>query len=65
MYTLLRLLPLSIFNIVHYTMLQQHKGKVPYSIKIKKKKKKEITPCVLDAELDCFEDFELKKILSQ
>ena len=35
-------------------MLQHHKGKVPHSIK-------QLTPCVLDAELDCFEDFELKK----
>ena len=38
-------------------MLQHHKGKVglPYSIK------KKITPFVLDAELDSFEDFDLKR----
>ena len=36
-------------------MLQHHKGNVTYFIK------KQLTPCVLDVELDCFEDFKLKK----
>ena len=49
-------------------MLQHHKGKV-YTL-LKKNKKKhthtQLTPCVLDAELDCFEDWfqSEKKILS-
>ena len=43
-------------------MLQHHKGKVPYSIEKKNKQtNKQLTPCVLDAELDCSEDFDLKK----
>ena len=61
-------------------MLQHHKGKVYTLLKKtktkqnKQKNKKhtpphthtQLTPCVLDAELDCFEDFNpKKKILSQ
>ena len=53
-------------------MLQHHKGKVPHSVKTilivftewgtsASSTQGVKTPCVLDAELDCFEDFELKK----
>ena len=49
-------------------MLQHHKGKI-YTLLNKTKQNKtknkkphtQLTPCVLDAELDCFEDFNLKK----
>ena len=76
MYTLLSLLPLSIFNIVHlHDFTSQGESTLFYKQnKTKQKKPKrqkkqqqqqqqqqQITPCVLDAELDCFEDFDLKK----
>ena len=67
MYTL----PLSIFNIVHLHDVTTSQGESIYLIKKKKKKERkththththtQLTPCVLDAELDCFEDFNPKK----
>ena len=51
-FSLYTAMTLSIFTC---TMLQHHKGKVPHSVS------KQLTSCVLDAELDWLEDFELKK----
>ena len=67
MYTLLSLLPLSIFNIVHLHDFTTSQGESTLFYKKTKqnktKQQQQLTPCVLDTELDCFEDFDLKKDL--
>ena len=65
MYTL----PLSIFNLVHLQDVTTSQGESIYPIKknthththTHTPTHTQLTPCVLDAELDCFEDFNLKK----